>query len=86
DHVVQSAVIGHTSNGNEDIIAFVQPLTGAHLSADILKAHLKERLAPYKHPTHWIISSRLPAAPSGKILKARLTSVFAKELALVLRG
>ncbi len=79
--VVQAAVIGHSVNGNEDIVAFIQPLAGGDLAPDRLKDHLKDRLAAYKHPTRWIISDQLPAAPSGKILKARLTTVFADELA-----
>jgi len=79
--VVQAAVIGHSSNGNEDIVAFIQPLTGNGLVPEHLKDHLKDRLAAYKHPTRWIISDQLPAAPSGKILKARLATVFADELA-----
>lgn len=79
--VVQAAVIGHSANSNEDIVAFIQPLTGNGLMPDHLKDHLKDRLAAYKHPTRWIISDQLPAAPSGKILKARLATVFADELA-----
>ncbi|MEM9470307.1 MAG: class I adenylate-forming enzyme family protein [Pseudomonadota bacterium] len=79
--VVQAAVIGHSVNGNEDIVAFIQPLAGGDLAPDHLKDHLKDRLAAYKHPTRWIISDQLPAAPSGKILKARLTTVFSDDLA-----
>lgn len=78
--VVQAAVIGHSAHGNEDIVAFIQPLADIDLTPDELKTHLNDRLAAYKHPTHWIISDKLPAAPSGKILKARLTSVFADQL------
>lgn len=79
--VVQAAVIGHSADGNEDIVAFIQPLAGSGLVPDQLKTHLKDQLAAYKHPTRWIISDQLPAAPSGKILKARLATVFADELA-----
>lgn len=78
--VVQAAVIGHSDNGNEEIIAFIQPLDGIDLTPDDLKTHLRDRLAAYKHPTRWIISEQLPAAPSGKILKARLATVFADHL------
>ncbi|WP_108880530.1 AMP-binding protein [Anderseniella sp. Alg231-50] len=84
--VVQAAVIGHSANGNEDIVAFIQPLNVSGLVPDQLKDHLKDRLAAYKHPTRWIISDQLPAAPSGKILKARLATVFADELAAVSEG
>ncbi len=80
-HVVQAAVIGHSTNGNEDIVAFIQPLANSGLAPDQLKSHLKDQLAAYKHPTRWIVSDQLPAAPSGKILKARLAKVFADELA-----
>ncbi|MGB5216148.1 MAG: class I adenylate-forming enzyme family protein [Anderseniella sp.] len=79
--VVQAAVIGHSTDGNEDIVAFIQPLAGSGLVPDQLKSHLKDQLAAYKHPTRWIISDQLPAAPSGKILKARLATVFVDELA-----
>ncbi len=78
--VVQAAVIGTAENGNEHIVAFIQPLAGADLAPDDLKTHLTGRLAAYKHPTRWIISDQLPAAPSGKILKARLATVFGDHL------
>ena len=78
--VVQAAVIGTSVNGNEDIVAFIQPLAGSGLVPDDLKTHLSDKLAAYKHPTRWIISDQLPAAPSGKILKAKLASVFAGQL------
>ena len=79
--VVQAAVIGTAANGNEQIVAFIHPLAGSDLNPDDLKSHLAGRLAAYKHPTRWIISDRLPAAPSGKILKARLATAFADQLA-----
>jgi len=78
--VVQTAVIGTSTQGNEDIVAFIQPLAGIDLTPDELKTHLSDRLAAYKHPTRWIISDQLPAAPSGKILKAKLATVFADQL------
>lgn len=78
--VVHAAVIGVARDGNEEIVAFVHPATGAAVTPEVLKAHLKDRLAPYKHPTRWVFSQHLPAAPSGKILKARLAQVFATEI------
>ena len=79
--VVQCAVIGLPFGGNEEIVAFVQPLPAAELTSGALKAHLADRLASYKHPTRWIFSSKLPAAPSGKPLKAKLAEHFKHELA-----
>jgi acyl-CoA synthetase (AMP-forming)/AMP-acid ligase II len=40
-----------------------------------LAQFLKPRLAPYKQPTRIVVMEQLPAAPTGKILKARLKSV-----------
>ena len=78
--IVQAAVIGYSAHGNEEIVAFIQPLARCTLVPGDLKLHLSERLAAYKHPTRWVMSDQLPAAPSGKILKARLASVFADQL------
>ncbi len=84
--VVHAAVMGVPRDGNEEIVAFVHPATGATLTGEQLKAHLKDRLAAYKHPTRWVFSQHLPAAPSGKILKARLATVFAKEIDAIRTG
>jgi acyl-CoA synthetase (AMP-forming)/AMP-acid ligase II len=78
--VVHAAVIGVPRDGNEEIVAFVHPATGTSLTPDTLKAHLQDRLAPYKHPTRYVFSQDLPAAPSGKILKAKLAETFATEI------
>jgi acyl-CoA synthetase (AMP-forming)/AMP-acid ligase II len=84
--VVHAAVIGVARDGNEEIVAFVHPATGATLTGEQLKEHLKGRLAAYKHPTRWVFSQNLPAAPSGKILKAKLAEVFAKEIDAIKAG
>ena len=84
--VVHSAVIGVARDGNEEIVAFVHPANGASLTGEQLKEHLKDRLAAYKHPTRWVFSQHLPAAPSGKILKAKLAEVFAKEINAIKSG
>ena len=80
DHpdVVQSAVIGRkVEGGNEDILAFVQCLTGSTVDEAALKAFVAERLTGYKCPTHVFVVDQLPAAATGKILKHRLLVVFA---------
>ncbi len=83
DHpdVVQSAVIGRASGGDEEVLAFVQPRAGSGLDGDILAAYAAERLAGYKRPMRYVISDSLPAAPTGKILKHKLLEVFADQLA-----
>ncbi len=82
DHptVIQSAVIGRSVAGNEEVLAFVQvPSKDATSEAD-LKEHLKDRLAPYKHPSRIVLTKSLPAAATGKILKHKLVETFQDEL------
>ena len=83
DHpdVIQSAVIGNTTNGDEEILAFVQCADPATLDRDELAAFAAERLTGYKRPSRIILTTELPAAPTGKILKHKLPSVFADQLA-----
>lgn len=72
--VVQAAVIGiATADGNEDVVAYIQPTTSSALTPDEIAAFCAERLAPYKRPSRYIFRDSLPASPTGKILKHRLT-------------
>ncbi len=71
--VTVSAVVGRPgADGNEEIIAFVQPASGGGPAGDELAAWAGERLAPYKKPTRIVLVDELPAAASGKVLKAKL--------------
>jgi acyl-CoA synthetase (AMP-forming)/AMP-acid ligase II len=70
--VTLAAVIGRRRGGNEEVIAFVQPAPGARVSEAELAQFLKPRLAPYKQPARIVVLEQLPAAPTGKILKAQL--------------
>lgn len=75
--VLQSAVVGRTVEGNEEVIAFVEVRGGMTLDEAALRAFLRERLSPYKIPAEIRTVQQLPAAPSGKILKARLREQLA---------
>ena len=69
--VVQSAVIGRPlPDGEEEVLAFVE---ARGVTAEALQAWLHPRLAPYKRPARIVFMDALPAAPSGKILKSRLS-------------
>ena len=82
DHpqVIQSAVIGRSKDGDEEVLAFVQIAEGDTLDPDDLRAFVKERLTGYKRPKHIIIGTALPAAPTGKILKHKLIETFKDQL------
>jgi acyl-CoA synthetase (AMP-forming)/AMP-acid ligase II len=71
--VTQSAVVGRNlPDGNEEVVAFVQPVAGEPLSAKALHDWAGARLAPYKRPVQIVFMDSLPAAASGKVLKHRL--------------
>lgn len=73
--ITLAAVIGRRRQGNEDVIAFVQPAPGARVTEAELMAFLAPRLAPYKRPARIVVLDQLPAAPTGKILKAQLRAM-----------
>ena len=70
--VVQSAVVGRPVEGNEEVVAFVQLLPDARLTAAELQAYAARQLTSYKRPSEIVILQALPAASTGKILKNKL--------------
>ncbi|MRX09072.1 AMP-binding protein [Pseudoduganella sp. FT25W] len=71
--VTQSAVVGRAAaDGDEEVVAFVEPDPRRQLDVEELQRYLAERLAPYKRPSAIIAMAALPAAATGKILKNQL--------------
>jgi len=71
--VIQSAVVGRmVTDGNEEVVAFVELDPARAVAIDELHTHLAKMLSPYKCPTEIIAMQALPAAATGKILKGRL--------------
>jgi acyl-CoA synthetase (AMP-forming)/AMP-acid ligase II len=70
--VVQSAVVGRTVNGNEEVVAFVQLMQGARTRPPDLMAFISPRLTSYKRPSEIVVLDALPATSTGKILKHKL--------------
>lgn len=70
--VAMVAVVGREVDGNEEVIAYVQPAVGRHLDVAELEAWARENLTAYKRPKEIILSSELPIGPTGKILKSKL--------------
>jgi acyl-CoA synthetase (AMP-forming)/AMP-acid ligase II len=67
--VLNSAVVGRSIEGNEEIIAFVEPTPGSTIEVAELLALVERQLAPYKKPQQIIVVPQLPVAPNGKIRK-----------------
>lgn len=65
------AAIHHAVLG-EDVGAWVVPVPGAEVDADVLRAWCSERLADYKVPRRWTFLSELPRNPTGKVVKRDL--------------
>jgi acyl-CoA synthetase (AMP-forming)/AMP-acid ligase II len=82
DHpqVIQSAVVGRTKDGDEEVLAFVQVSDTDRPDVEALRAFVKERLAGYKRPKHIVLATALPAAPTGKLLKHKMIEVLGGDL------
>ncbi|KEJ89706.1 class I adenylate-forming enzyme family protein [Sulfitobacter donghicola] len=82
DHpqVIQSAVVGRTKDGDEEVLAFVQVADADRPDVEALRAFVKERLTGYKRPKHIVLATALPAAPTGKLLKHKMIETFADQL------
>lgn len=76
--VTLSAVVGRAVPGNEEVIAFVQPVPGSSLTPEVLRAYAAERLSAYKRPSHLVFMETLPATATGKILKSKLRDLAAQ--------
>jgi long-chain acyl-CoA synthetase len=77
--VAQCAVVGRAVAGDEEVVAFIEPVAGQHIDSDALRRFLRERLAPYKLPSEVVCMQRLPATSTGKLLKAQLKAVAAMQ-------
>jgi acyl-CoA synthetase (AMP-forming)/AMP-acid ligase II len=78
--VVQSAVIGRSVPGDEQVLAFVQLLPGSSVTAGELAAHAAQYLALYKRPSEIFLVPAMPVTPTGKIVKAELAKMAAQSV------
>jgi acyl-CoA synthetase (AMP-forming)/AMP-acid ligase II len=74
--VAMSAVVGRQVTGNEEVVAFIQPVQGQSIDIAELITYSRERLAGYKVPAEIKVIDELPAASSGKILKHKLLKLL----------
>lgn len=73
--VLEAAVIGipHPTYG-EEVAAMVVLKPGGEVTADDIKAYVRERVAAYKYPRQVWLSDALPKGPTGKILKRAIVA------------
>jgi len=70
--VVQSAVVGRSVDGNEEVVAFVQLIQGSKVTPADLATFINPQLTSYKRPSEIIVLDALPATSTGKLLKHKL--------------
>jgi long-chain acyl-CoA synthetase len=73
--VAEAAVVGipHPDLG-EEVGAAVVIKDGADVTAEDIRAYVKDNVAAYKYPRHVWLSEALPKGPSGKILKREIAA------------
>jgi len=79
--VAEAAVVGvPDERWGEVVAAYIRTAPGCDQpTTEELRAHCRERLAPYKTPLHWVFVEEFPLTPSGKIQKFRLREDFASR-------
>jgi benzoate-CoA ligase len=78
--VLEAAVIGvPDEHGLTKTKAYVVCKAGQEVSADELKAFVKDRLAPYKYPRQIEFIAELPKTATGKIQRFRLRALSAGQ-------
>jgi acyl-CoA synthetase (AMP-forming)/AMP-acid ligase II len=80
--VTQSAVVGRSVAGNEEVVAFVQLRPGVRICAAELAAFAAERLGPYKRPGEIRIVEAMPVSSTGKIMKGVLSDLVREHSAI----
>ena len=78
--VLEVAVIG-VKDADELVKpkAYVVLKSGQHTTADELKLHVKQHLAPYKYPRWFEFVSELPKTATGKIQRFKLRQTEQRE-------
>jgi long-chain acyl-CoA synthetase len=71
-----AAVVGRKVEGNEEVVAFLEPKPGRTVDIEAVRAVATERLAPYKRPSRYVVHAPLPTTAVGKIRKAELARLL----------
>src|SRR5579863_1133887 len=74
--IAQSAVIGHSTAGDEEVIAFVQLLPESQATTADLAEYASLHLTQYKRPSQIFIVPTMPVTPTGKIVKGELAKMM----------
>jgi long-chain acyl-CoA synthetase len=79
--VAQSAVVGRSVEGDEEVIAYVQPQPGLTPTGTDLAEYGALHLAPYKRPSQIFVVPTMPMTPTEKVVKSEPAKMMAREVA-----
>jgi long-chain acyl-CoA synthetase len=74
--VVHSGVIGRSVEGDEEVVAFIQPLPDSQLTVSDFAEYASQHLASYKRPSQMFLVPNMPLTPTGKVVKAELAKLL----------
>ena len=78
--IAECAVIGlPDKEWGEKVAAFIIPKAEKTVNADELKAFLKTKMAPFKVPKVYVITTTLPTTAAGKILKREIKRQYLEK-------
>jgi long-chain acyl-CoA synthetase len=80
--VLNSAVVGRSVGGDEEVVAFVQLLPESPVTVIDLADYAAQHLASYKRPSEIIPVSAMPLTPTGKIIKSELAKILANAVSV----
>ncbi len=80
--VAQSAVLGRSVSGDEEVVAFVQLMPETSATPRDLQEYAAKHLATYKWPSRIVVLQAMPSTPTGKIIKGELAKLLADEASL----
>ncbi|HEU4734605.1 MAG TPA: AMP-binding protein [Kofleriaceae bacterium] len=81
--IAEAQVVGVPSvKYGEEVMAWVRPRSGATLVPDELTAYCTGKIATYKIPRYWKITTEFPMTVTGKIQKFRMREIAIDELGL----
>src|SRR5205823_1457410 len=66
----------------EEVMAWVKPKPGVGLTPEELKCHCVGRIASFKVPRYWRITTEFPLTVTGKVQKFRMREIAIRELGL----
>ncbi len=77
--ILRAAVIGRSVEGDEEVVAFVQPAADASLTREAVADHAAKNLAPYKRPSQIVFVPEMPVNLNGKVIKAELVKMLERQ-------